>query len=189
MNIELHQLASCPNGQSSSLACLSLIYSSHKRLPSCPGLSPIAKMTFFMKKTVAKDADKSAKKLQLVLLLLEPKSHRFELLELVFAELEKARVADVLANVSSAKSTVLRQQQYDGVMNASANKLDAAMLLVEFCKSKDILVGLPKRLPVTECKRLAKIILCDDRVSKRVRVDTGERLSFLHCGFLMSISC
>lgn len=109
-----------------------------------------------------------APSLQLVLLLMEPLTRRFELLQLEF-DSARARVVDILAQVPlSVTEEAIREQDFDGVLCDTGEVMTQGKLLVEFCKEKQVLVALPKGLDVEECNRLARPILSDFQVSKMV---------------------
>eukprot|EP00980_Cylindrotheca_fusiformis_P002953 scaffold683_cov124-Cylindrotheca_fusiformis.AAC.22 len=106
--------------------------------------------------------------LQLVLLLMDPTTRRFELLQLEF-DSDKARVSDIIAQIPiSVTEASIKNQQYDGVVDATGTTMNEFVRLVDFCKGKTVLVALPKGLSVKECVRLARPILCDKQVEKMV---------------------
>lgn len=139
------------------------------------------------KETPAKKAGPS---LQLVLLLMDPATRRFELLQLEF-DSDKARVSDIIAQIPvSVTEAAIRQQKYDGVIDQTAVKMDELTKLVDFCSGKTVLVALPKGLSVKECARLARPILSDVQVVKMVRYSfEGKRkrmiLIWLCFGFVL----
>eukprot|EP00526_Cylindrotheca_closterium_P013969 CAMPEP_0113624820 /NCGR_PEP_ID=MMETSP0017_2-20120614/12807_1 /TAXON_ID=2856 /ORGANISM="Cylindrotheca closterium" /LENGTH=344 /DNA_ID=CAMNT_0000534887 /DNA_START=201 /DNA_END=1235 /DNA_ORIENTATION=- /assembly_acc=CAM_ASM_000147 len=104
--------------------------------------------------------------LQLVLLLMDPSTRRFELLQLEF-DSDKARVSDIIAQIPiSVTEQSIRSQQYEGVVDASGTIMSESVRLVDFCSGRTVLVALPKGLTVKECVRLARPILCDSQVQK-----------------------
>jgi hypothetical protein len=108
--------------------------------------------------------------LKLVLLLMDPETRRFELLQLEF-DSDKALVADVLAQIPlSVTEEALRNQVYTGVTSRDGKEMTSAKLLVDFCQGNDVLVAVPQGLPAKECARLAKPILSDDKVISMVRL-------------------
>jgi hypothetical protein len=110
--------------------------------------------------------------LQLVLLLMDPSTRRFELLQLEFDSV-RARVVDIIAQIPfSVTEEAIRGQEYVGVINEEGKLMDSTVRLVDFCKEKQVLVALPKGLPVKECSRLARPILSDGQVLKMVRNDS-----------------
>lgn len=103
---------------------------------------------------------------QLVLLLLEPLTGRFELLQLEF-DSERARVIDVLAQVPlSVTEPAIREQDFSGVLCDNGEVMGREKRLVEFCREKQVLVGVPKGLDIDECNRLARPILTDMQVAR-----------------------
>ena len=112
---------------------------------------------------------KTFESLQLVLLLMDPTSRRFELLQLEF-DSERARVADIIAQIPiSVTETDIRQQSYKHVLDETATLRDQATRLIEFCNGKHVLVAVPEGTPVKDCVRLARPILSDPQVVKMVR--------------------
>lgn len=108
--------------------------------------------------------------LQLVLLLMDPSTRRFELLQLEF-DSDKARVSDIIAQIPiSVTEQSIRSQQYEGVVEASGSVMNEFVRLVDFCRGRTVLVALPKGLTLKECVRLARPILCDSQVEKMVRI-------------------
>jgi hypothetical protein len=107
--------------------------------------------------------------LKVVLLLMDPTTRRFELLQLEFDSF-KALVSDVLAQIPvSVTEEVLRKQTYTGICGADGNEMDAFTLLSKFCKGNEVLVAIPTNVAASECARLAKPILGDDKVIAMVR--------------------
>lgn len=106
--------------------------------------------------------------LQLVLLLLDPSTRRFELLQLEFDSM-RARVVDIIAQIPmSVTEEAIKKQQYEGVISETSKLMDPTIRLVDFCKEKQVLVALPAGLAVKECVRLARPILSDAQVLKMV---------------------
>ena len=106
--------------------------------------------------------------LEVVLLLMDPSTRRFELLQLEF-DSDKARVSDILAQIPlSVTEEAIRKQKYKGVCDKNGKEQLEAVPLVDFCKGMDVLVALPKSLSVEECSKLAFPILSDAKVLKMV---------------------
>ncbi|GKY91135.1 hypothetical protein MPSEU_000086300 [Mayamaea pseudoterrestris] len=107
--------------------------------------------------------------LKVVLLLMDPKSRRFELLQLEFDSL-KALVSDVLAQIPvSVTEDVLREQTYLGICGHDGKEMPLNALLSEFCKGSEVFVAVPKGVAAKECARLAVPILTDDKVVNMLR--------------------
>ena len=107
--------------------------------------------------------------LKVVLLLMDPKTRRFELLQLEFDSM-KALVSDVLAQIPvSVTEDVLRKQTYTGICGADGVEMNSYKLLSKFCKGNEVLVAIPTNVPASECARLARPILGDDKVVAMVR--------------------
>jgi len=104
--------------------------------------------------------------LQLVLLLMDPSTRRFELLQLEF-DSDKAKVSDILAQIPiSVTEASIRHQKYQGVIDHTHIPQNETAKLVDFCQGKTVLVAVPKGLPIKECVRLARPILCDKQVER-----------------------
>lgn len=115
------------------------------------------------------DAGKKPYLLKVVLLLMDPDTRRFELLQLEFDSL-KALVSDVLAQIPiSVTEESLRLKSYTGITSRDGNEWSPEKLLANFCKGNDILVAVPTGVPAKECARLARPILSDDKVVSMVR--------------------
>ena len=79
--------------------------------------------------------------LQLVLLLMDPKSRRFELLQLEF-DSDQARVADIIQQIPiSVTEADIRSQNYDCVLDESATLRGQDALLLDCEKGVVTLVG------------------------------------------------
>lgn len=116
----------------------------------------------------SKDEEKKAYMLKVVLLLMDPETRRFELLQLEFDSL-KALVSDVLAQIPvSVTEEPLRQQTYTGICGRDGKEMSPEKLLSSFCKGNDVLVAIPTSMPAKECARLARPILSDEKVVQMV---------------------
>ena len=117
------------------------------------------------------DTDLDHTSLQLVLLLLDPVSRRFELLQLEFDSL-RARVVDVIAQVPiSVTDDAIRNQKYEGVISDNSELMDPSIRLSDFCKEKQVLVALPTGISIKDCIRLARPILSNAQVVEMVSSD------------------
>lgn len=109
-----------------------------------------------------------AKPIQVVLLLMDPSSRRFELLQLEF-DSNKAMVSDVIRQIqSSATETTLRDMTYIGVCDIHGVEMIASMKLSKFCKGNDIVMALPRGMSGRETAKLAGPILGDRKVEEMV---------------------
>jgi hypothetical protein len=107
--------------------------------------------------------------LQVILLLMDPKTRRFELLQLEF-DSNKAVVRDVLAQVPhSVTEEALRNQSYSGICDRTGQELYYSTRLCDVCSGSDVLIALPSAVDASECARLAKPILQDKNVIDMVR--------------------
>ena len=114
-------------------------------------------------------AQKKTYMLKVVLLLMDPETRRFELLQLEF-DSDKALVSDVLTQIPVAVTEqVLKKQSYVGISGAAGTEMKASVLLSEFCEGNDVLVAVPEGVAAQECARLARPILNDDKVINMVR--------------------
>ena len=110
-----------------------------------------------------------ASPLQVVLLLMDPKTRRFELLQLEF-DSDKAVVSDVLSQIAlSATEESLRTQTYTGVADRTGAAKASADLLSGFCQANDVILAIPEGMKAAECAKLAKPILGDPKVNTMVR--------------------
>lgn len=110
------------------------------------------------------DTELDQTSLQLVLLLLDPMSRRFELLQLEFDSL-RARVVDVIAQVPiSVTDEAIRNQKYEGVISDKSELMDPTIRLSDFCNEKQVLVALPTGISIKDCIRLARPILSNAQV-------------------------
>ena len=107
--------------------------------------------------------------LKVVLLLMDPETRRFELLQLEF-DSNKALVSDVLAQIPiSVTEDTLRQQRYIAIANHYGTEMIPTMLLASFCQGNEVLVAIPDNVGSAECIRLARPILSDENVVSMVR--------------------
>ncbi|CAB9524275.1 expressed unknown protein [Seminavis robusta] len=108
--------------------------------------------------------------LKVVLLLMDPETRRFELLQLEF-DSDKALVSDVLTQIPVAVTEeVLKKQTYVGICGAAGSEMSSAILLSDFCKGNDVLVAVPAGVEASDCARLAKPILNDAKVINMLKV-------------------
>jgi hypothetical protein len=126
--------------------------------------------------------DDDASALELVVLLMDPISRRFELLQLEF-DSARAKVSDLLTQIPlSVTETSLQTQEYSGVLDSTGNVQEGSVRLMEAFgytsrndnnninnNNKMVLVAKPKGISSKECMRLAKPILSDTQVAKMVR--------------------
>ena len=118
--------------------------------------------------SVAAAESTAAKPIQVVLLLMDPSSRRFELLQLEF-DSNKAMVSDVIRQIqSSATETTLRDMNYVGVCDQLGVEMIASMKLSKFCKGNDIVMAIPRGLNGKETAKLAGPILGDPKVADMV---------------------
>ena len=119
--------------------------------------------------TSASAVGAAAKPIQVVLLLMDPSSRRFELLQLEF-DSDKAVVSDVLSQIAlSATEESLRTQTYTGVADRTGAAKASADLLSGFCQANDVILAIPQGMKAAECAKLARPILGDPKVNTMVR--------------------
>jgi len=135
---------------------------------SCANDTPISQPLLAAKK----DDDESTLgmgALQVILLLMDPATRRFELLQLEF-DSQQAVVRDVLAQVPhSVTEEALRKQNYSGVCDRKGQELYYSTCLGDVCTGSDILIALPENLDAKECARLARPILSDKNVIEMLK--------------------
>lgn len=125
--------------------------------------------------------------LKVVLLLMDAKSRRFELLQLEFDSV-KASVSDVLAQIPIAVTEdCLQQQSYVGITCCDGVEKSSEDVLADFCKGGDVMVAIAREMTATGCVKLALPILADPKVMAMVRThriaskesDQGASINFL----------
>ena len=122
----------------------------------------------------------AAKPIQVVLLLMDPSSRRFELLQLEF-DSNKAMVSDVIRQIqSSATETTLRDMNYVGVCDQLGVEMIASMKLSKFCKGNDIVMAIPRGLNGKETAKLAGPILGDPKVADMVSYCCGVTILLIY---------
>lgn len=93
--------------------------------------------------STAQSSQPPAKPIQVVLLLMDPTSRRFELLQLEF-DSTKAMVSDVLRQIKcSATESSLRDMTYGGVADITGMEMIATMKLSRFCNGNDVVMAIP----------------------------------------------
>lgn len=108
------------------------------------------------------------KPIQVVLLLMDPNSRRFELLQLEF-DSNKALVSDVVRQVqSSATETTLRNLSYGGVCDQDGNEMISSLKLSNFCQGNEIAMAIPMGMTGKDTLKLAHPILSDPKVADMV---------------------
>lgn len=121
--------------------------------------------------------------LQVVLLLMDPKTRRFELLQLEF-DSDKAVVADVVSQISlSATEESLRTQKYSGVASRDGKSKKTTVLLADFCSANDVILAIPSGMTAAECAKLATPILGDTKVTAMVSLSGLFLVLDLRFGF------
>jgi hypothetical protein len=114
--------------------------------------------------SVADTEEAAGPALQVVLLLMDPVTRRFELLQLEF-DSHKAVVNDVLAQAPhSVTEAALRKQKYTGICDRHGKELINTVRLAEFCKPNEVVVAIPQGVSGEDCARLARPILSDSKV-------------------------
>lgn len=106
--------------------------------------------------------------LKIVLLLMDPVTRRFELLQLEFDSLQ-ATVNDILVQIPvSVTEEALREQKYVAICGPDAKEKSSTEALSSFCTGNEVLVAIPDGLQSRECVRLATPILSDNKVTQMV---------------------
>ena len=131
--------------------------------------------------------------LDLVVLLMHPVSHRFELLQLEFDEASKAKISDLLAQIPlSVTESCLKDQLYDGILNQDSADPSAPLLLKstklidafgrKLSKPEDsakpaikmVLVARPQGLSNEDALKMAKPIFSNKDISSMVIHTNGN---------------
>lgn len=117
--------------------------------------------------------EKDANSLIVVLLLIDPVTLRFELLQLEFDD-RVAKVVDALEQIpESATEVAIKSQAYKWVLDGNLQMQKGNTLLKTFAKNKDIFVAMAASQDLEEASRLARPILSDDKVVTMVRKMKG----------------
>ena len=81
--------------------------------------------------------------IHVILLLMDPKTRRFELLQLEF-DSSSATVSDIFAQIAaSATEPTLKSQQYETLIDMKGNELIASRNLAEYIDSAGIIIAVP----------------------------------------------
>lgn len=112
--------------------------------------------------------------LLVVLLLMDSKTRRFELIQLAF-DAELATVKDVLGQISSsATEQALKTQVYENVCSVNGTEPIGKEILLKTCfktldcRQENILLAVPTGMDVPGCRKLAVPILNDPKVKAMV---------------------
>jgi len=102
--------------------------------------------------------------IQVILLLMDPKSRRFELLQLEFDE-DKSLVEDIITQIPlSATEDVLRAKNYTTICDRTGKPLDNKNTLASYCTGSEILVAVSDDMDASACHKLSKPILSESKV-------------------------
>jgi len=147
--------------------------------------------------TVASAAAESEPKLsaedslQVILLLMEFKNRRFELLQLEF-DPSKALVNDILAQISTAATEEeLRNQEYTGICDVGGSEMPADVQLKNFVNGEnEVKLAIPAGITAADCAKLAAPILNNAKVRAMVSVLFSSLVSHfcLLLSFLKSLT-
>jgi hypothetical protein len=112
--------------------------------------------------------------LEIVLVLVDPKSLRFELLQLEFETPQLSRVSECLEQIKDiVTESALKSLEFHSVLDRNGNSFPAKSSLGKALtcrrRGKDILVGVSKGIDADEAGRLARPILGDAKVMEMVR--------------------
>jgi len=122
-----------------------------------------------------------AKPIQVILLLMDPNTRRFELLQLEF-DSQKALVSDVLRQIhTSATEKSLREMTYGGVCDVEGKEMIGGERLKQFCAGEDnagnsssagaveVVMAMPGGMTGAATANLARPILGDPKVVEMLR--------------------
>eukprot|EP00586_Coscinodiscus_wailesii_P016231 CAMPEP_0172518838 /NCGR_PEP_ID=MMETSP1066-20121228/291045_1 /TAXON_ID=671091 /ORGANISM="Coscinodiscus wailesii, Strain CCMP2513" /LENGTH=795 /DNA_ID=CAMNT_0013301297 /DNA_START=98 /DNA_END=2485 /DNA_ORIENTATION=- len=109
---------------------------------------------------------------QIILLLMDPTTRRFELLQLEF-DAAKAIVQDLLSQIpNSASEESLRDQKYDGICTIEGEEMTCSEKLRDFVEQNEginsVVLAMPKGIPATRCANMGLAILADSSVAALV---------------------
>ncbi len=126
----------------------------------------------------------------LVLLLVDPDTLRFELLQLEFETPQEAKVGDVLDQIKdSITEPSIRALDFYALVDRKGSLYPATTALAKALtnrkRSKDILVALSKGLNTDQCSRLARPIFADAKVITMVRF---QKSNFHHTLMIIDTS-
>jgi hypothetical protein len=119
--------------------------------------------------------EKDVNSIIVVLLLIDPITLRFELLQLEL-DSRQAKVSDALAEVpDSATEMAIKSQSYKGVVDGQLRAQSEKTLIKSFAKMKDVLVAREASQSLEEATRLARPILSDEKVVTMVSKGRGNK--------------
>jgi len=129
--------------------------------------SDTEKKLFAVIDAVTKDKVKETP-IQIVLLLMDASSRRFELIQLTF-DASSAKVNDILKQIPlSATEIALRSQEYNSVCMTDGKVMSDDVSLIAYMdqlkSNQNILLAIPAGMESSECMRLSKPILNDPKV-------------------------
>jgi hypothetical protein len=109
---------------------------------------------------------------QIILLLMDPASRRFELLQLEF-DAAKAIVQDLLSQIpSSATEKSVRDQKYDGICTIDGEEMTCSEKLRDFVEQNEginsVVLAMPEGLSAMKCAKMGLAILADSSVAAMV---------------------
>lgn len=108
--------------------------------------------------------------IQVVLLLMDPSSRRFELLQLEF-DVNKAYVHNVMDQIrDSATEKSLRDITFVGVCNQAGQEMMGTMKLSQFCQGNEVIVAMPQGMSGKDTAKISEPILSDPKVIEMVRI-------------------
>ena len=119
--------------------------------------------------TGLKTEEEISNTVQIVLLLIDPTSRRFELIQLEFDSV-KAIVQDLLSQIpSSATEESLRDQGYEGICTIGGEEMNCTGKLKDFVKQNEginaVVLAMPEGMSPEDCAKMAKPILADKNVA------------------------
>ena len=106
--------------------------------------------------------------LEIVLLLMDAETRRFELLQLEF-DSNRALVRDIIAQIpDSVTEESLRHKTYTSICDSKGNVMANDNRLSEYCSGIDIVIAMTDSIDSDECIRSAKPILMEPKVAEIV---------------------
>lgn len=119
-----------------------------------------------VKKTDSSVTSELGVTIDVILLLLDSGSRRFELLQLEF-DSSKAVVQDIISQIPfSATEETLRNQAYSEICVPGGLVMDSNEIISKYCKGSEVLIAVPAGINAEECQKLSKPILSDPNITK-----------------------
>ena len=124
---------------------------------------------------------KNSPRFKIVVLLLELKSRRFELMRLEFNP-RNALVCHVVSHFSNpATESEFGKQTYQGICGHDGNEMPMNALIAQFCKPNQCFVAVPSGVTAQECAQLALPILTNPTVLDLLQPNGIDVSAWIDC--------